>query len=217
MTAEIDTQIKSVKNWRSDNSSQGTVRLGFQAEAWSRSWPCSDAELRLKIEEFGVVGLVSFNVDVILEWGSEAWDIEGEHTGPLLANGASGKRAVSITSGAFEVLLVYLDTLEFAGELDFVEGGSIDVPDTWNVELLGVSGLDGIGISVGAGGHKDEVSLAANLGDSDAVAGDNISDLLEMFVVVQLTLERESCLGCFDEIGKHDFLFNIDSKEFIIK
>ena len=148
-------------------------------------------------------------MDVILEWGSEAWDIEGEHTGPLLADGTSGQGAVSITSGAFEVLLEYLDTLELAGEFDVVQGACVDVPDAGNVELLGVSGLNGIGISVGTGWHQNEVSLTADLGDCDAVAWDNISDLLMVVVMVELGVEGldsvgDLRLGSFDKVSKHD-------------
>ena len=158
-------------------------------------------------------------MDVILEWRSEAWDIEGEHTGPLFADSASRKRAVSITSGAFEVLLEYFDTLELAGEFDVVQGACVDVPDARNVELLGVSGLNGIGISVGTGWHQNEVSLTADLGDCDAVAWDNISDLLMVMVALGaegLDSVGDLRLGGFDKVSKHDFLFNIDSKEFII-
>ena len=152
-------------------------------------------------------------MDVILEWGSEAWDIEGEHTCPLLADGASRQGAVSITSGAFEVLLEDLDTLELACELNMVEGGCVDVPDSRNVELLSVSGLNGIGVSVGAGGHQNEVSLAADLGDSDAVAGDNISDLFLMVVGFKgLNSLNDLSLGNFNKVGEHD----IDSNEYFI-
>ena len=157
-------------------------------------------------------------MDVILEWRSEAWDIEGEHTGPLFADSASRKRAVSITSGAFEVLLEYFDTLELAGEFDVVQGACVDVPDAGNVELLGVSGLNGIGISVGTGWHQNEVSLTADLGNCDAVAWDNISDLLMVVALGAEGLDSvgDLRLGGFDKVSKHDFLFNIDSKEFII-
>ena len=123
-------------------------------------------------------------MDVILEWRSKAWDVEGEHTSPLFANGASGFGAVSITSAAWEVLLVNFHSLEFAGEFDMVQDASVDVPDATNIELLGVGSFNGIRVSVGAGGHKNEFILATDLIDCDGVAWYISNWFLMMLLVV---------------------------------
>ena len=161
-------------------------------------------------------------MDVILEWRSKAWDIEAEHTVPHFADSASRFRAVRITSGARESLLEYFDTLEIAVKIDVSHDASIGVPDASNVEILCVGGYNGIRISVGTGWQQSHVLLTCDLIDCDAVAWDNISDLL-MVVAVMVTLgvvDLDSVgdlrLGGFDKVSKHDFLFNIDSKEFII-
>ena len=129
--------------------------------------PHSDVELGLELPKRIASAVKGFDVNVILEGRGEGWDIETEDTVPHLTDRAGWERAVSITSGAGEVLVEDISASEEASEMNVVHDGAIDVPDTLDIEFLVVGGLDGIGISVGAVVELDKVLLAGNLIDYD--------------------------------------------------
>ena len=81
-----------------------------------------------------------------------------------------------------------------------VQVACVDVPDATNIELLGVGCFNGIRVSVGAGGHKNEVCLATDLCDCDGVAWYISNWLLMMLLVVAPEASEflHLVLGLFD-------------------
>ena len=129
----------------------------------------SEGEAGLELEELGGLGLLSpgEDGDVVLGLGGEGRNVEAEVGGP---GGVGGH--VGIELG---VLVEDLGTEHVAGELHAVEVGG-DEPETGNVELLGNTGGDGEGSTLGGVGIHDEVLLAGNLGDDETVVGDLLVD-----------------------------------------
>lgn len=153
------------------------------------SWPIvgeqrtcviSDLEFGLELPELGAVDGHSHDVDVVLKGRSNGGDIEAEVAGPNLTDNAGGDGAVAVVGvGSFASAVVGLvedlSAHKVAHELDVIESGARDVPDTLDEEFLGVVGLDGIGARVGALGNDGEVLSASDLVDSNGVAGNGLN------------------------------------------
>ena len=146
--------------------------MALRATSFSAcSW---DVELALKEEEWGTVGVLRLDSDVILEGGSEAWHIEAERGQPLLTDLAGGCGAVTVvvalaSASAGVDGVVGNGTSEFALEGDGSEVDVLDVPDATDVELLSALGADGGGIGSSVLGEEDKVLLSWDLGDDNVV------------------------------------------------
>ena len=113
-------------------------------------------------------------MDIVLEWRSEAWDIELEFTFPVGGDLGSWAVAVSIRAGV--VLLVDLNALEVANER-YLGKIWVNEENTFNIEFLNAIGLNWVGVSVGSRINKLKFVLA--------------TDLFEDYVGVLVLLARE--------------------------
>ena len=157
----------------------------------------SDEELGLEFPKRIASTVKGFDVNVILEGRGEGWDIETEDTVPHLTDSAGWERAVSITSGAGEVLVEDISASEVAFEMNVVHDGAIDVPDTLDIEFLVVGGLDGIGVSVGAIVERSAVKMYQDVNmrcTTGIMAWKECGELCYSIIICWLQSSHESIL-----------------------
>jgi len=139
-----------------------------------RNFVCSgDEEVRGELPDGVVVGVVGSDSDIVLEGRSDGGHIETEQGGPFLTSDTSGLGAVAeVIGGSTSAVVVHgvgLDTHEHAREVDLLEVGHSDVPDTVDVEFLSAVLANWIGVTVGTAINHGPVFHTANLGDNNIV------------------------------------------------
>ena len=148
-----------------------------QAQVAFLDCSCGDLEVGLEGPDGGVVSTSALDGHVVGEGRSDGGHIEAEGGGPVLLLVAEGREAVGAISGAGEGLVVDGGAHEDAGEVDVIHVSAGLMPDTLNDEVLGVVGLNGIGVGVGeVVVHLEDVGTGG-LVDHDGVSVDGGSRL----------------------------------------
>ena len=88
-------------------------------------------------------------MDIVLEGRGDAWHIEVESSFPLCAERRWDAGAVCVAICASIGVLVDLDALQEANEVDVVEVETLLDKDAADIEVLGVVRLHGVGVSEG--------------------------------------------------------------------
>ena len=106
-------------------------------------------------------------------------------------------------------MLINFHSLQVAVEVNIGHNATVDVPDAFNVEVLSVGSLNGIGVGISASGHQNHVSLASDLVDYDAAAVRLFFGLVDAEVLHLEVLNSMDCLrqGGFDKVCEHSVLF----------
>ena len=120
------------------------------------------------MEELGIAGIESSNIDVVVGVGSHGRNIEWDGCGP---EGTS--LHIFIDEG---VLVVDKGTEHVAFEVHVLEMGRGE-PDSTNVESLSNTWGNGVGVSVGLGSIHDEVHHSITLGDDHGVGSDFVLEV----------------------------------------
>jgi len=122
---------------------------------------CSrNVEVRAELPDGVVRGIKGGNGDLVLERRGDGRDVEFEISGPVLTSYTSRRGAVSVVvavTGARIVHRVDFDTHKHTCEVDFSQSGHCDIPNSVDVELLGVIFDHRVGVSVCAAIDHSEV------------------------------------------------------------